>query len=63
MKTAGGFAGMLEGQFLVKKDKQEAGISVNNIRSVIAGEYAGGCFGVADVEELQISVQEMKHRY
>ncbi len=48
-KTAGGFAGMLEGTVLGKKDKQEAGISVNNIRSVIAGEYAGGCFGVADV--------------
>lgn len=48
-KTAGGFAGMLEGTVLGKKDKQEAGISVNNIRSVISGEYAGGCFGVADV--------------
>ena len=48
-KTAGGFAGMLEGTVLGKKDNQEAGISVNNIRSVIAGEYAGGCFGVADV--------------
>lgn len=48
-KTAGGFAGMLEGSVLGKKDKQEAGISVKNIRSVIAGEYAGGCFGVADV--------------
>lgn len=48
-KTAGGFAGMLEGTVLGKKDKQEAGISVTNIRSVIAGEYAGGCFGVADV--------------
>ena len=48
-KTAGGFAGMLEGTVLGKKDKQEAGISVKNIRSVIAGEYAGGCFGVADV--------------
>ena len=48
-KTAGGFAGMLEGTVLGKKDKQEAGISVTNIRSVIAGEYAGGYFGVADV--------------
>ena len=48
-KTAGGFAGMLEGTVLGKKDKQEAGVSVKNIRSVIAGEYAGGCFGVADV--------------
>ena len=48
-KTAGGFAGMLEGTVLGKKDVSDAGISVKNIRSVIAGEYAGGCFGVADV--------------
>lgn len=48
-KTAGGFAGMLEGTVLGKKDTSEAGINVKNIRSVIAGEYAGGCFGVADV--------------
>lgn len=48
-KTAGGFAGMLEGTVLGKKDSSTAGISVTNIRSVIAGEYAGGCFGVSDV--------------
>lgn len=48
-KTAGGFAGMLEGTVLGKKDTPGTGISVKNIRSVIAGEYAGGCFGVADV--------------
>lgn len=48
-KTASGFAGMLEGTVLGKKDSPTAGISVTNIRSVIAGEYAGGCFGVADV--------------
>ena len=48
-KTAGGFAGMLEGSVLGEKDKPETGVSVKNIRSVIAGEYAGGCFGVADV--------------
>ena len=48
-KAAGGFAGMLEGTVLGEKDKEEAGISAQNIRSVIAGEYAGGCFGVADV--------------
>ena len=48
-KNAGGFAGMLEGTVLGKKDTSEAGINVKNIRSVIAGEYAGGCFGVADV--------------
>lgn len=50
-KAAGGFAGMLEGTVLGEKDKdkEDAGISAQNIRSVIAGEYAGGCFGVADV--------------
>lgn len=48
-KTAGGFAGMLEGTVLGEKDEKDAGISAQNIRSVIAGEYAGGCFGVADV--------------
>ena len=48
-KTAGGFAGMLEGTVLGEKGKEDAGISAQNIRSVIAGEYAGGCFGIADV--------------
>ena len=48
-KAAGGFAGMLEGTVLGEKDKEEAGISAQNIRSVAAGEYAGGCFGIADV--------------
>lgn len=48
-KAAGGFAGNLEGTVLGKKDTKDAGVSVQNIRSVVAGEYAGGCFGVADV--------------
>ena len=48
-KAAGGFAGNLEGTVLGKKDTEAAGVSVQNIRSVVAGEYAGGCFGVADV--------------
>ena len=51
-KAAGGFAGNLEGTVLGEKDKEDkedAGISAQNIRSVIAGEYAGGCFGIADV--------------
>ncbi len=48
-KAAGGFAGMLEGTVLGEKNKEDAGISAQNIRSVIAGEYAGGCFGIADV--------------
>lgn len=48
-KAAGGFAGNLEGTVLGEKAEEAAGISAQNIRSVIAGEYAGGCFGIADV--------------
>jgi len=48
-KAAGGFAGMLEGTVLGKKDVSQAGVTAQNIRSVVAGEYAGGCFGIADV--------------
>lgn len=48
-KAAGGFAGSLCGAVLGEKDKPESGIRADKIRSVIAGEYAGGCFGIADV--------------
>lgn len=48
-KAVGGFAGMLEGTVLGKKDEALAGVTAQNIRSVVAGEYAGGCFGLADV--------------
>ena len=48
-KATGGFAGMLEGTVLGKKDDAQAGVTAQNIRSVVAGEYAGGCFGIADV--------------
>lgn len=48
-KAAGGFAGMLEGTVLGKKDVAQAGVTVQNVRSVVSGEYAGGCFGIADV--------------
>lgn len=48
--AAGGFAGSLSGTVLGKKDTKEAGISASGIRSVIGGEYAGGCFGIADVD-------------
>ena len=48
-KAAGGFAGMLEGTVLGKKDVSQAGVTAQNIRSVVAGEYAGGCFGIEDV--------------
>ena len=48
-KAAGGFAGSLCGAVLGEKDKQGSGIRAYKIRSVVAGEYAGGCFGIADV--------------
>lgn len=48
-KAVGGFAGMLEGTVLGKKDEALAGVTAQNIRSVVSGEYAGGCFGIADV--------------
>ena len=48
-KAVGGFAGMLEGTVLGKKDEALAGVTAQNIRSVVAGEYAGGCFGISDV--------------
>ncbi len=49
-KAAGGFAGSLVGTVVGKKDVEASGVSAQNIRSVIAGEYAGGCFGIADVD-------------
>lgn len=48
-KAAGGFAGSLCGTVLGEKDKPGSGIRADKIRSVVAGEYAGGCFGIADV--------------
>lgn len=48
-KAAGGFVGSLCGAVLGEKDKPESGIRADKIRSVVAGEYAGGCFGIADV--------------
>lgn len=48
-KAAGGFAGMLEGTVLGKKDESLAGVTAQNIRSIVSGEFAGGCFGIADV--------------
>lgn len=48
--AAGGFAGSLSGTVLGKKDTEGSGLIVNGIRSVVAGEYAGGCFGIADVD-------------
>ena len=48
-KAAGGFVGSVCGAVLGKKDTAGSGISAEKIRSVVAGEYAGGCFGIADV--------------
>ena len=48
-KAAGGFAGSLCGAVIGEKDKPGSGIHADKIRSVVAGEYAGGCFGIADV--------------
>ena len=50
-KAAGGFAGSISGTVLgKKKDGENAGVSAKGIRSVIGGEYAGGCFGISDVD-------------
>ena len=48
-KAAGGFAGSLCGAVLGEKDTPGSEIRADKIRSVVAGEYAGGCFGIADV--------------
>ena len=48
-KAAGGFAGSLCGAVLGEKDTPGSGIRADKIRSVVAGEYAGGRFGIADV--------------
>ena len=48
-KTAGGFAGSISGTVLGKKDEDRSGVYAKGIRSVTGGEYAGGCFGIADV--------------
>ena len=50
LQPAGGFAGSLAGTVLGEKKDDHAGISAQGIRSVIGGEYAGGCFGLADVD-------------
>ena len=48
-KAAGGFAGSISGAVLGKKDEDKSGVYAKGIRSVTGGEYAGGCFGIADV--------------
>ncbi len=48
-KAAGGFAGEINGAVIGEMDKPESGVRVEDIRSVTAGEHAGGFFGLADV--------------
>lgn len=48
-KAAGGFVGSLCGAVIGEKGKPESRIRADKIRLVTAGEYAGGCFGIADV--------------
>lgn len=55
-KTAGGFAGEINGAVIGELNKPENGVHVSNIRSITGGEYAGGFFGLADVSAVaQIS--------
>lgn len=46
---AGGFVGKATGTVLGKKDEEVRGLSVNHLRMVNGGEYAGGFVGLADV--------------
>lgn len=48
-KTAGGFAGEINGAIIGDKNNPSEGINIDNIRSVTAGEHVGGFFGLADV--------------
>ena len=48
-KTAGGFAGEINGAVIGELNDSTNGVHVSNIRSVTGGEYAGGFFGLADV--------------
>lgn len=49
-KAAGGFAGSLSGTVLGVKEESNSGVHIKGVRSVVGGEYAGGCFGIADVD-------------
>lgn len=46
---AGGFVGKATGTVLGKKGEEVSGLSVNHLRMVNGGEYAGGFVGLADV--------------
>ena len=47
--AAGGFAGEINGAVIGENADEDAGIHVENIRSVTGGEHVGGFFGLADV--------------
>lgn len=51
-EDAGGFAGEINGAVIGDKDKPENGVNIENIRTVTAGEHAGGFFGKADVSAI-----------
>lgn len=58
-ETAGGFAGEINGAVIGDKDKPENGVNIENIRTVTAGEHAGGFFGKADVSGIaEVSADE-----
>ena len=48
-KAAGGYVGMIQGGIIGDINDADAGASVTGVRTVTAGEYAGGFMGLGDV--------------
>ena len=48
-KAAGGYVGMIQGGIIGDMNEADAGASVTGVRTVTAGEYAGGFMGLGDV--------------
>lgn len=48
-KAAGGYVGMIQGGIIGDINNANAGASVTGVRTVTAGEYAGGFMGLGDV--------------
>lgn len=48
-KAAGGYVGMIQGGIIGAMNDANAGASVTGVRTVTAGEYAGGFMGLGDV--------------
>ena len=48
-KAAGGYVGMIQGGIIGDMNDANAGASVTGVRTVTAGEYAGGFMGLGDV--------------